>query len=221
MTDIFESVATKYRNTPSVIVLFLASVLMLIIGTNHFLEDTYSSYLGLKGIELVFNMNVQIFDWTYWTMSLAPQIASIVFFYMYLADTNKKWAFWVSIVCQAIDFLADVWYRSNGAVFQNVPVTIVSFLLTFGYFTLGSEIFLTVGAGLVIKLFAPAIFSWKSFKREISKAKGQFYNALNASSNYDKRPANFSSRKLHSETQESSNNDFDVVDGKRHFRRPE
>jgi len=174
MSDIFEKVANKYKNTPSVVVLFIAAVIMMILGVNHFAEDTYSSYLGLKSVETTFNMNVQIFDWTYWTMSLAPQIASIIFFYIYLADTDKKWAFWTSITCQAIDFLADVWYRSNGTVFQNAPVTIVSFLLTFGYFTLGSEVFLTVGAGLILKLAAPALYTWKSFKKEIRRIKEQF-----------------------------------------------
>jgi hypothetical protein len=175
MADIFGAVANKYRNTPSVIVLFIASVVMLLIGINHFVEDTYSSYLGLKSLETAFSMNVQIFDWTYWTMSLAPQIASIIFFYIYLSNTEESgWALWVSLLAQVIDFFADVWYRSNGVIFQDGKVAIISILLTFGYFTLGSEVFVTVGCGLVLKLYAPALSNWKEFVKEVKRVKGQF-----------------------------------------------
>ena len=174
MSDIFENAASKYRNTPSALILFIASLAMLVIGINHFAEDTYSSYLGLVSLEQAFRMNVQIFDWTYWTMSIAPQVASVVFFYIYMSNTNKKWSLWVSFISQAIDFFADVWYRSDGTVFQNGQVAVVSCLITFAYFTLGSEVFVSFGAGLCIKLFAPALHSWKYFKSEIEKVKKQF-----------------------------------------------
>jgi hypothetical protein len=175
MADVFSNVANKYKNNPSVVVLFLASVVMLLIGINHSVEDTYSSYLGLKNLETAFSMNVQIFDWTYWTMSLAPQIASIIFFYIYLSNTEESgWALWVSIIAQAIDFFADVWYRSNGTVLQDGKVAIISCLLTFGYFTLGSEVFVTVGSGLVLKLYAPALSNWKEFVKDVKRVKSQF-----------------------------------------------
>jgi len=182
MSDIFDVVAAKYKNSPSAIVLFIASLAMLIIGINHFAEDTYSSYLGLKAVEESFSMNVQIFDWTYWTMSVAPQIASVVFFYVYLANTDKRWALWVSITTQAVDFLADVWYRSNGIVFSDTKVTVVSFLLTFSYFTLGSEAFISFGAGLCLKLFVPAMYSWKYFKKEVKRVRSMFSGSAPAPS---------------------------------------
>ena len=174
MSDIFESVANKYKNSPSVIVLFIAALAMLIVGINHFAEDTYSSYLGLKAIETMFDMNVQIFDWTYWTMSIAPQIASIVFFYMYLTNTDDKQYLAISLFAQAVDFFADTWYRSNGIMLSDLKVGLISSALTFAYFTIGSEVFLSVGAGLCLKLFPHASYSWKYFGNEIKKVRTAF-----------------------------------------------
>lgn len=175
MTDIFQAVSNKYRNSPSIMVVFVAALFMTFVGINHFAEDTYSSYLGLVNLETAFDLNVQIFNWTYWTMSIAPQIASIIFFYIYLSDTdNAGWALWVSLVAQGIDFFADVWYRSDGLLLQDGQVALISVLLTFGYFTLGSEVFITIGSGLLLKLYVPTLDAWKAFKADISRIKKKF-----------------------------------------------
>lgn len=155
MPDTFDSVRNRWKDSPSIIVIYVLAWAMFIIGVNHFIEDTWSSYLGLKDLEEFFQMNVQIFDWTYWTMSIAPQVAGMVFFYIYLADTKKKWALWSSAGSQAIDLAADVWYRSNGQAFSNAGATIGALLLTFIFFTIGCEVFLTIGAGLILKLSKP------------------------------------------------------------------
>ena len=174
MADFFEEVAVKYRNTPSALILFVASFVMLLFGISHFGEDIYSSYEGLLAIEQHFNLKVQIFSWTYWTMSASAQIASIVYFYAYLANTNKKWALWISLGAQTVDFLADLWYRSNGSAFTDWNATIVSALITFAFFTIGSEFFISFGGGLCLKLAAPALHSWKFYRREIERVKQSF-----------------------------------------------
>ena len=171
MSDTFETIKNKYGNTPTAIVLFVASVAMLVIGINHLAEDTYSSYLGLKWLEAAFGMNVQIFDWTYWTMSFAPQVASIVFFFVYLSDTDKKWALFMTLFTQFIDFCADVWYRSNGNVSFGEASTWASAAITFAFFTIGSEFFVTFGFGLVLKLYAPALAQWNIFSKNVKTAK--------------------------------------------------
>jgi hypothetical protein len=171
MTDMYQSVVDKYKGSPSVVMLFLLSVAMLVIGINHFVEDTYSSYYGLKNLEAAYGLNVQIFDWSYWTMSLAPQIASMVFFYMYLSNTSVKWTLGLSFASQAMDFFADSWYRSNGHLFGGFEVFSISAVLTFIYFSIGSEFFVTVGGGLVLKLFAPALATWKAAMDNIRKAR--------------------------------------------------
>jgi hypothetical protein len=170
MSDLYESALGKYRGSPSMIILFVLALAMFVLGANHFIEDTYSSKYGLENLEQVYRLNIQIFDWTYWTMSLAPQVASMVFAYLYLSDTRKKWALGVSLSSQFMDFFADSWYRSNGQLFDSSGILIVSALLTFVYFSIGSEFFLTVGGGLIIKLFAPALHTWRVAVKNVKDA---------------------------------------------------
>lgn len=176
MSDLYQAAVDKYKGSPSIIILFVLSFIMLILGCNHFIEDTYSSKIGLENLEKAYNLNVQIFSWSYWTMSLAPQIASMVFSYLYLADTRKKWALWVALGSQGMDFFADSWYRSNGQLFQTWQVAGVSTLITFIYFSIGSEFFISVGGGLVIKMLAPFIQTWKMSAQSIQSAsKGNYH----------------------------------------------
>lgn len=175
MGDIYQSTLNKYKGSPSAVILFIAAFLMFVIGMNHFIEDTNSSKLGLEGIERAYQLNVQIFQWSYWTMSLAPQIASIVFMYMYLSDTSKKGYLGLSAGFQIIDFMADSWYRSNGNLFHNAGATVISGILTFIYFSVGSEFFIATGGGLLLKLTAPALATWKQAWRDISAASNGRY----------------------------------------------
>lgn len=180
MADMYQKVSEKYKNSPAVVFLFIASFVMLSIGIWLFAEDTVSSKLGLEQLQGTLGMNVQIFDGTYWVMSLAPQIASIVFFYIYLSNTEDKKFLWMSIICQIADFYADAWYRSNGNLFVNWKVFIASSIMTFSYFSIGSEVFITVGFGLVLRLFAPALSIFKIALGDIKKAyKGQHVQTRN------------------------------------------
>lgn len=171
MSDVFEKVVVKYRGTPSALVLFGVSLIMLLIGLNHFFEDVYSSYIGLVSIEQHFRLNVQMWEWTYWTMSGSLQVATMVFFYVFLADTSKRWAWFVAVGAQLIDFLSDLWFRSNGAMFTDWGVTVVGGLITFFFFTVGSEVFISFGFGICLKLAAPAVSQWKIFRTAIQRAK--------------------------------------------------
>lgn len=174
MTDFYQNTVNKFKGSPSSVVLFIGALVMFVIGVNHFVEDTYSSYYGLLNLEARYNLNVQIFDWSYWTMSLAPQVASVVFFYLYLADKGRKWLV-LSAAAQLMDFFADAWYRGNGLLLENLGVFTISSALTFIYFSVGSEVFISVGGGLILKMLAPALSAWKTEMRNISMAsRGQY-----------------------------------------------
>jgi len=171
MSDLYQNAVDKYKNSPSIVILFVLAVVMFLIGANHFIEDTYSSKYGLENLERAYNLNVQIFDWSYWTMSLAPQISSIVFAYLYLSNTNRKWTGWIAGLSQAMDFFADSWYRSNGQLMDGWGVAGISTLLTFVYFSVGSELFVSVGAGLIIKMFAPFLSTWRGVSADVERSK--------------------------------------------------
>jgi hypothetical protein len=159
--NMYDGFADKFRNSPVIIFYFIISCVMLFIGCWLFVEDTVSSKLGLEQVQLAYNMNVQIFGWTYWIMSLAPQVASIIFASIFFATGEKKYGV-AALICQGADFLADQWYRSNGNMLNDPMVFLISGLLTFFYFSIGSELFITVGFGLTLKLFKPAVIRWRA-----------------------------------------------------------
>lgn len=172
--DFYQNTVNKFKGSPTSVVLFIAALVMFVIGVNHFIEDTYSSYFGLLNLENRYHLNVQIFDWSYWTMSLAPQVASVVFFYLYLADKGGKWL-WLSIASQVMDFFADAWYRGNGSLLMDGEVFVISSALTFIYFSVGSELFISIGGGLLLKMIAPALSAWKVEMKNIGLAsRGQY-----------------------------------------------
>lgn len=171
MANLFESVAGRLRGSSIVIWVFLASCMMLIIGLNNFLEDTLSSYYGVQMIEKGLNMTPASYPLTYWLMAIAPQVGLIVFFYLFLSETNEnRWAFYASMGCFAIDFTTDIWYRSNGHLFSSWTVFVASGLLTFVYYTVGAQVFVTLGMGMALELFPYFIIQWKTVLNNIMDA---------------------------------------------------
>lgn len=163
-TNIFTEVAHKIKNNKIVILFFLASVAMLASGINHFIEDTISSLYGIQELEATFGVIPATYQITYWTMSLAPQLAQVVFAYLYMVDGRKnKWALWMTIAALVVDFVADAWYRSNQQLLERPGVFIVASVLTLVYFTIGSEVFITVGGGLTLELLGPALHQFAVF----------------------------------------------------------
>lgn len=156
--NLFEQTASKVKGNKIVILLFAASLAMLLIGVNHFREDTLSSLYGVQMLETLFGLRPAIYPITYWTMSIAPQVAQVVFMYLYMTNTKKNvWALFAVIVAFGVDFLADVHYRSDNQLFENPESFMAASILTIAYFTIGSELFVTVGFGIVTELFGPAI----------------------------------------------------------------
>ena len=155
------------------ILIFLSALAMLLIGINHFVEDTYSSYMGLQMLEKELGLIPASWTLTYWTMSIAPQIAQIIFAYMFMSDTKKfKWAFWGAILFFFVDFAADIWYRGDARIFHDWKVFFATLLLTTVYFTIGSEIFMSAGFGITMTMLKPFIIQMKSVLIDITEAFG-------------------------------------------------
>lgn len=160
--DISES--SLFSKSYMAILVFLLSLGMLAIGINHFVEDTYSSFIGIGMLESEFGLKPVSWEFTRWTMSLAPQVAQIIFFYLFLLNKRKnRWAFWIAFGFFFMDFFADVWYRSDGQIFSSLPAFTISFLMTIIYFTFGSEMFISIGFGLSLAMLKPFINQFKDF----------------------------------------------------------
>lgn len=155
---------------PFIVWVFFAACFMWGIGANHFVEDTYSSFLGLQEVERIYGLIPATWELTYWTMSFAPQIGQIIFGYVYLADTkNNRWALAVTAGLFIMDFAADVYHRSNGQIDWDAR-TAWAGGLTLVYFTFGSEVFLTVSTGVILTTFPKAVVAGKKIMFDINQA---------------------------------------------------
>lgn len=170
MSNLFESLRKNelFGQTNLAIMVWLASLIMFLIGANHFAEDTYSSYMGIKMLETDLGLIPATWPLTYYTMSISMQIAQIVFAYFAIIDKDKNRKIWLVLAALAwvVDFLADVWYRSDERVFSDPKVFVSSILVTLVWFTVGSEFFITMGFGATTTMFKPFVFQLGILIRE-------------------------------------------------------
>lgn len=160
----------EWASGPFIVWVFFAACFMWGIGANHFVEDTYSSFLGLQEVEEIYGLIPATWQLTYWTMSLAPQIGQIIFGYIYLSDTRaNKWAGAVTAALFVMDFVADIYHRANGQVGWDAR-TLWAGGLTLTYFTFGSETFLTVSTGVILTTFPKAIIAFRKVAADLEKS---------------------------------------------------
>lgn len=156
--NIFTDLANKFGNNPVVALIGIFAWALFLFGLNNFAEDTYSSYVGIQMIEKQFGVTAASWNATYFFISIIFQALSVIFMYVFVIDREEYW--WASIVAlgsQAVDFAADIWYRSGGNPFLDTNRFVASFLLTFLMFTVGSEIALMLGFGFTRTLTRPAV----------------------------------------------------------------
>lgn len=152
------------------IIVFLSSITMFLIGVNLFAEDTYTSYMGLQAYQSTFGLTLNVWPITFWSESLLPQVGQIVFFYIFFSDMKKNWwALVIALGLLAIDFYADLYYRTSGVISFSPEATrrtIAGGVVTFFYFTVGAELFISIGFGLAMTTMAPAIKNVKQLFSE-------------------------------------------------------
>lgn len=143
---------------------------MLFIGIVHFFEDTYSSYLGLQILTELFGLTPASWEITYWTMSVAAQIGQIVLVYIFLSDRRRNaWALVGVAIMFAVDFVADIYHRGNGMIAADTR-SLVAGGITLGYFTIGSELFVSIGAGVYLATLPAAIRQFKIIFADVTRA---------------------------------------------------
>lgn len=125
-----------------VIPVFIAFVVLLLIGVNGFVEDYKTSKMGYAQVPTQ-KTSQSVIAW----MALLPQIITVTIGYI-AVDRNSKWA-WVVVVSATVwDLYTDVTFKAAVSG-QYIIATAESLLL----YTLGSEIAITVAAGMLIELF--------------------------------------------------------------------
>ncbi len=184
MSNVFQQISKRIRGSTFVIFLHFMAMVLTVIGVVHFVEDTQTSRIGIAMLERVYEIRPTIYPITYVTMSLAPQVGQVVFFYMFLVDWKKNW--WALAVAAGfftIDFVADLEARSNGMLVGggDTEAILVSAAITLGFFTIGSELFLTAGIGLVLELATDSLDQclelYVRYQRVVDKAKRRIVQA--------------------------------------------
>lgn len=177
MAGLFEIAARRVRDSYIVILLFLASLLVLVIGINQFYEDFLSSYYGLQYLQSSYGLTLASWSGTFIAMSLLPQVFQVVLAYLGLSDFRKNaWAWGVFLIFWVIDTFSDVFYRSNTHMFDSFQTFSMSMTMTIVFYTFGSELCISVGSGLVLNLVAPFIVQVRKIFSELGKAM-QTYSA--------------------------------------------
>ena len=171
INNLFVLVHRKTEGALTIIV-FLASITMFLIGVNLCAEDTYTSYMGLQAYQATFGLTLNAWPITFWSESLLPQVGQVVFFYIFFSDMKKNWwALVIAIGLLMVDFYADLYYRTSGVISFDPEFTrrtIAGGVVTFFYFTVGAELFISIGFGLAMTTMAPAI---KNFRQLITDQK--------------------------------------------------
>ena len=168
--NIFEEVGQKVRNSFWIIWIFIAAVCMLCVGAYFFFEDTYSSYTGIVQIQSHFDIRVVTFPIGLYFLAITPQIGQVVFGYLWVITRKMQYAF--GFLCFIfVDMAFDVWYRSNEQLLDNLEVALITILLTLVIYTLCSEIFVTLGGGLVFELFPDFTLQLKIFRSRMKSIK--------------------------------------------------
>jgi len=141
MSGINNLFLTVHRKTQGslTIVTFLFSMTMLLIGINLFVEDTHTSYMGLQEYQAHFGLSLAIWPITYW---------------------SNWWAAIIALSLLMVDFYADLYHRTQGSLsFSTLTEerTVAGAVITLFFFTIGAELFISMGWGIALTTLAPAI----------------------------------------------------------------
>ena len=171
MTNVFRRVTSGLNDSPLIIAIFLTAFVGFLIGLNLIVEDVTSSYLGYQQLVAHYGVVPAIYAVTWLALSLAPSVGILLFGYMYMQDTTQTKYRNIAIGLFILDFASDLWHRSddgrlifaaidslNYAMFGSgnyVPLAdgigglFVSSMFTFLAFTIGAEVFIIVGVGVM------------------------------------------------------------------------
>ncbi len=163
MSNVFEQIRKKWESSPYILYIFLLTVFIVLAGVVLFAEDGKSSREGFEQLEHVFGVKFGNWPITYWVIGFVPQVAQVFFLFFYMMDTKKnKWALAVVALFLVIDFISDVQDRSGNQLFPvdgteaNLPAVLVAAGYTITFITIGSELFLSAGIGVLLAIWSPA-----------------------------------------------------------------
>ena len=177
--NLWQTIQQEVRGGPMALTIFIAGLAALILSLVLTAEDFMSSLHGLESLQLAFGVQAVTWPFVLYFMAAAPQVGQIVFLALWSLDTSRKWALAAGLAWFLLDFISDVQFRSAGNLFI-VPGTegvanqeatlVVASLMTFLYFTVGTEMFMVAGSAIVLTLLPDARRQWRILQKDIAQA---------------------------------------------------
>ena len=175
--NLWTTLQQEVRGGPLALYLFIMAVFAFIIGCILSIEDFMSSYYGLQMLEQAFGIQASTWSWVLVVMAATPWVGQIIFFGLWTLDTSRRWAFVAATIWFSLDFISDVQMRSagtfiplDGSGIQYDSTVIVASLLTFLFFTVGAELFITAGTAMILALFGDAVREYVRIRTSVRRA---------------------------------------------------
>jgi hypothetical protein len=201
MTNVFRRVTSGLHDSPLIIAIFLTAFVGFLIGLNLMVEDVTSSYLGYQQLVAHYGVVPAIYAVTWIALSLAPSVGILLFGYMYMQDTTQTKYRTIAIGLFILDFSSDLWHRSNDgrlifaaidslnyamfgtgnyvALSDGLGGLFVSSMFTFLAFTIGAEIFVIVGVGVMGESYVPFFRQIGLLRAGVQRGLAEAKNAAN------------------------------------------
>jgi len=167
--NIFKNAATGIRNSPFIIPIGFIFISMLVVSTGLIVEDYTTSYLGYQAIPTN-KANI----WVIYLVALLPQVLQMGFGYVFLDDSEKRWAITVVFLALFIDVATDVMFKATGLNYTIIIAILESLLL----YTLGSELMFTVAFGVFVQILPDFGRQLAKFFSSISEMLSHLFQGL-------------------------------------------
>lgn len=145
MSSLFKKAAQAVRSGPLVVPIFMAFAALLVIGCGLSWTDMETSYYGYLLLPIR-----RPNEWVAYLVAIMPSLGMICFGYVFMEDSRKNWAKWVTLSLLVADMGTDIIFKVAG---QESPYTWpVAALDSFVVFVLLSELAVTISFGMLIEL---------------------------------------------------------------------
>lgn len=187
MTNVFQNIGNQWKDSSFVIAVFTAALILLGAGLIFLVEDTYSTVAGIEMLSQSFGMQPVTWPVVIWAMGITPEMVQILMSYLALSDTAnaRKWVA-IGVFFFIFDLVSDVQYRSAGqfvdmqtGAIDFGPATIAAIAFGIAYFTIGSNVFISISIGVVLETIAPMLVQISKLRVNLATAQADAGDILN------------------------------------------
>lgn len=165
MSNFYGSVYQKIRSGPFVFPIFLGLLYFVYLGWNFWLEDYAANIVSYGQMPSVKFYGEKMVD----NVARFIQLAPIFFGYLFLRDTRRREYGLISLSFLGLDWFIGVFYRT-GFFSLGLTWTIVTAVEDLVLYTLGSEVLISLSAGLAWEMLPDALKSLVSILEHLANS---------------------------------------------------